>query len=57
MRLLAANDLVKGATQLESRTLTQLPLNLDHNAGPSGQVVKHAKEVALNARQSSIKGS
>ncbi|MEO8494458.1 MAG: hypothetical protein ABI614_05280, partial [Planctomycetota bacterium] len=55
MRLLAVNELVKNASQLESRTLTQLPLDLETNAGVPGQIVNRAKEVALNARQSSVK--
>ncbi len=55
MRLLAAKPLAKDASQLEARTLSQLPLNLEPSAGTSGLVVAHAKEVALNARASSIK--
>ncbi|MBC8351693.1 MAG: hypothetical protein H8E66_06870 [Planctomycetes bacterium] len=55
MRLLAVKDLVKAASQLEARTLSQLPLNLEPTAGIGATVVKHAKEVALKARQSSLK--
>lgn len=54
MRLLAAKDLVKSALELEARTLSQLPLKLEPDSGIGGQVVRHAKEVALKARQSSL---
>ncbi len=54
MRLLAVKDLVKAASQLESRTLSQLPLNLEPDTGIGAQVVEHSKEVALMARRSSL---
>ena len=54
MRLLAARPLVKDASQLEARSISQLPLNLEPSAGTSGQVVERAKAVALNARASSV---
>lgn len=54
MRLLAAKDLVKVAFQLEARTLSQLPLNLEPAAGIGATIVEHSKEVALKARQSAL---
>ncbi len=55
MRLLAVKQLVNEALQLESRTLSQLPLNLESDAAAARGVVGHAKEVALKARQNSLK--
>lgn len=57
MRLLAVKQLVKEALDLESRTVSQLPLNLEPNAGATRQVIEHAKEVALQARQSSLQAN
>jgi hypothetical protein len=54
MRLLAGKDLVKAASQLEARTLSQLPLNLEPTGGIGADVVNRSKEVALKARQSHL---